>query len=106
MGLKELFSKSPDEPENLDEIDDSIDSEEPKRRFKGKIIHVNEDKGWGFITTPEIRFVRIFFHWTALRPDTLNFKELKKGMKVEFSIIELPGRGVRAIKVGVIDSGE
>lgn len=72
------------------------------RRFNGKIIHVN-DEGWGFITTPEVRFVRIFFHWTGLKNDTKKFLELKKGMKVEFNIKEYPDKGFRAIKIEVKD---
>lgn len=75
--------------------------EDPKRRFTGKIIHLAED-GWGFITTPEIRFVRIFFHWTGLKPGQPNFKELTKGMQVEFAIKEYPDRGIRAIKIEVV----
>lgn len=70
----------------------------------GKIIHLDET-GWGFISSPEIEFTRIFFHWTGLKQDTLNFKELKRGMKVEFEAKQSPDpkKGYRAIKVGIID---
>lgn len=74
---------------------------ETETKIKGKIMHLS-DEGWGFITSPELKFTRIFFHWTALNGDTLNFKDLKKGMPVEFVLKEYPERGYRAIKIGVI----
>lgn len=67
----------------------------------GKIIKV-AGEGWGFISSREIEFTRIFFHWTALVQDTLPFKELKPGMKVEFKPVQVPERGWRAHKVRVI----
>jgi len=70
-------------------------------RVKGKIIKVSEG-GWGFISSIDIKFTRIFFHWTSLKQDTLKFTELKNGMKVEFTPIEVEGKGFRAIKIGVI----
>ena len=69
----------------------------------GKVIKV-DDKGWGFISSKEIKFTRIFFHWTSLRQDTLNFKQLKNGMKVEFVPVEMEGKGFRAIKIKVLES--
>ena len=68
----------------------------------GKIIKVDE-KGWGFITTKEVPFTRIFFHWTALMQDTLNFKQLQTNMKVEFKAQQIPEKGWRALKVRVIE---
>lgn len=56
-----------------------------QERIKGKIIKINEEQGWGFCISKDIEFTRIFFHWSALRPDTLNFKELKVGMEIEFT---------------------
>lgn len=73
------------------------------KRMEGKIIHVSEDEGWGFVTSLEIKFTRIFFHWTSLRQDTKKFTELKKGMKVEFTPIEVKDKGYRAIKIKVIE---
>ena len=74
-------------------------------RYTGKIIHINkgEDEtgkngGYGFITTPEIPFIRIFFHWSALDP-TIKFKELEKGQVVSFQTKEFPDKGLRAIKI-------
>ena len=70
----------------------------------GQIIHLDE-KGWGFITSPDIEFTRIFFHWTGLVQNTVNFKELKRGMKVEFTEKQSPDpeKGWRAIKIKVIE---
>ena len=70
-------------------------------RVTGRIIKVS-DNGWGFISSKEIRFTRIFFHWTALRQDTLKFTELKTGMIVEFTPVEVQGKGVRAVHVRVM----
>lgn len=71
-------------------------------RVVGKIIKVSGEGGWGFISSKEIKFTRIFFHWTSLKQDTLKFQELKNGMKVEFTPIEVEGKGWRAIKINVI----
>jgi cold shock CspA family protein len=68
----------------------------------GRIIKVSKT-GWGFISSRDIQFTRIFFHWTALRQDTLKFPELKTGMHVEFTPLEIPGKGYRAVHVRVIE---
>lgn len=91
MGIFDTF-RSVKEPE---EIDDNI-------RNVGKIIKLS-DEGWGFITSKEIPFTRIFFHWTSLVQDTLKFTELEEGMQVEFKAIEIPEKGFRAIKIKVIN---
>jgi cold shock CspA family protein len=78
---------------------ESVTKEE--KRVLGKIIKVSED-GWGFISSKEIKFTRIFFHWTSLKQDTLKFQELKNGMKVEFTPVEVEGKGWRAIKIRVV----
>jgi len=70
-------------------------------RMKGKIIKVN-DKGYGFISTREMEFTRIFFHWTALQQDTVKFLDLKIGMPVEFTAQEVPTKGWRALRIKVI----
>lgn len=72
-----------------------------EQRAQGKIIKVS-DSGWGFISSKEIKFTRIFFHWTSLRQDTLKFTDLKTGMVVEFTPVEIEGKGTRAIKIRVI----
>lgn len=71
-------------------------------RVEGKIIKISE-AGWGFISSKDIKFTRIFFHWTSLKQDTLKFQELKNGMHCEFTPIEVEGKGFRAIKIEVID---
>jgi cold shock CspA family protein len=76
-----------------------------EKRVKGKIIKVSED-GWGFISSKDIKFTRIFFHWTSLKQDTLKFQELKNGMKVEFTPVEVADKGWRAIKIRVLKDGE
>lgn len=72
-----------------------------ERRVTGKIIKIS-DKGWGFITSKDVAFTRIFFHWTSLKQDTLKFVELRKDMKVEFVPIEVKDKGWRAIKIKVL----
>lgn len=72
-----------------------------ERRVAGKIIKISKD-GWGFITSKEIPFTRIFFHWTGLKQETLKFTELEKEMHVEFTPIEIPDKGWRALKIEVI----
>ena len=70
-----------------------------KRSF-GKFIKVSHE-GWGFITSQELPFTRIFFHWSALQNDTLKFQDLRAGMKVSFNAFEVEGKGWRAIKIKV-----
>lgn len=71
-------------------------------RVVGRIIKVHK-AGWGFISSREIEFTRIFFHWTALKQDTLSFPELKSGMMVEFTPLQIPGKGWRAVHVKVLE---
>jgi len=71
----------------------------------GKIIKVHKE-GYGFISSKEIPFTRIFFHWTALRQDTLTFPELTTGMIVEFVPFKLPDKGYRAYHVKVVEKKE
>jgi len=68
----------------------------------GRVIKVSK-QGWGFISSREIEFTRIFFHWTALRQDTVPFKELKTGMWVEFTPLQIPAKGWRAMHVRVVE---
>ena len=69
-------------------------------RLLGKIIKISKD-GWGFISSKEIPFTRIFFHWSSLRADTKKFTELRSGMKVSFVAFEIQDKGYRAIKIRV-----
>ena len=74
---------------------------EPKRVI-GKIIKLELDGGWGFISSKDIKFTRIFFHWSSLNQNTMKFDQLKRGMLVSFVPIEVEGKGTRAIKIEVI----
>ncbi len=71
-----------------------------EKKVIGKIIKLDSE-GWGFITSKDIPFTRIFFHWTSLNQGTKHFTELKKGDNVEFIPVEVDGKGVRAIKIDV-----
>ena len=71
----------------------------------GRIIKVSK-AGWGFISSKEIEFTRIFFHWTALTQSTMNFTELRSGMMVEFIPLRVPDKGWRAVHVCVIERSE
>ena len=71
-------------------------------KARGRIIKIS-NAGWGFISSKDIQFTRIFFHWTALRQDSIPFLELKTGMTVEFTPIQIPGKGYRAVHVRVIE---
>jgi ''Cold-shock'' DNA-binding domain. len=68
----------------------------------GKVIKVSK-QGWGFLSSKEIPFTRVFFHWSALRQDTVSFLELKTGMLVEFTPLQIPGKGWRAVHIQVIE---
>lgn len=67
----------------------------------GKITFIDES-GWGFILSKDVPFTRIFFHWTQLRQDTLNFKDIEEGMKVEFIPKEIQDKGYRAYRIKII----
>ena len=79
----------------------SSNKEETKepQRFTGKIIHL--DKGWGFISSRDIEYTRIFFHWTGLNQN-LHFNTLSKGMQVEFEAKHWEDSGWRAIKIKAV----
>ncbi len=97
MGILDKFRNSiPEAATDLEELPNT-------QRVNGKIIKVSADEGWGFISSKDIKFTRIFFHWTALKQNTKKFPELKKGMKVEFTPVEVEGKGYRAIKIEVIE---
>lgn len=78
-----------------------------EERLTGKIYHLS-DEGWGFISSPDIEFTRIFFHWTGLEGNTKKFTELEKGDKVEFTPIQVKDNETgkmrdRAIRIRVIN---
>ena len=84
---------------------DAIENSPTEKRVVGKIIKIS-DEGWGFISSKDIKFTRIFFHWTSLKQNTVNFTELKNGMKVEFTPVEVEGKGWRAIKIVILPEEE
>lgn len=96
MNLKKFFGKDEEEFE----FDDSKSVTE--NRIRGRIFKLSE-AGYGFITSKDIKFTRIFFHWTALNPTSPKFTELHKGMRVEFTPVEVPDKGWRAIRIEVIE---
>ena len=72
------------------------------QKVVGRIIKVSKE-GWGFISSKEIEFTRIFFHWTSLQQNTLRFPDIKTGMWAEFTPVEVPGKGWRAIHVRIVE---
>lgn len=77
-------------------------------RVTGKIKKIKVDEGWGFISSLDIPFTRIFFHWSALDP-TIKFTELQVGQKVEFEAHRYidkntnEDKGMRAFKIKLIE---
>lgn len=71
---------------------------------KGRIIFIEPSKGFGFIISPDIPFTRIYFYWSSLVHDILNFKDLTIGMEVEFIPITQIDKGMKAIKIKVINN--
>ncbi len=103
--FENLFKDREKEPEGTDMTGENLKIEKTNsedKRVIGKIIKVSDD-GWGFISSKDIKFTRIFFHWTSLKQDTLRFQDLKNGMKVEFTPVEVPEKGIRAIKIKVVE---
>ncbi len=70
------------------------------RKFQGKILKLYK-KGYGFLSTPELEFTRVFFHWSVLTRDSPKFPDLAPNMPVEFSAREFDEKGWRAIMVKV-----
>jgi cold shock CspA family protein len=78
-----------------------LTSNKPKT-ITGKILYLNMDLkkgGWGFIVSETIPFTRIFFHWTGLNQNTKKFSELNKGDELKFEVMDIPDKGLRAIKI-------
>lgn len=77
-----------------------LNTEEPnteEKRVKGKVIKIHPD-GYGFVSTKEIPFTKIYFHWTNL-DHSVQFLDLKYNMKVSFIAQQIPEKGWRAIKI-------
>lgn len=90
-----------------DEMKEAImaNTEKNGARYVGKIVSLNE-RGFGFIISKDIKFTKIFFHWTALKQNTTNFADLKKGATVEFAIREVPDKGKQAVQIEVVKDSE
>ena len=110
--LKKMFGNEATEKFEFDENEghpEFKETEESKalgpiserKRIDGKVYRIFSEKGYGFITSMDIPFTRIFFHWSQLATDTLNFTKIDRGMKVSFVPIEFEGRGWQALKIRV-----
>lgn len=88
-----------------DDNNSNIHRNKECKRVTGRIVKV-DPKGFGFISSKDIPYTRIFFHWTGLQQDTRNFAELDNGLFVEFEPMKIEGKGIRAIKIKVIDENE
>lgn len=73
-----------------------------KEKLIGKVFLVNK-RGYGFISCKEVPFTRIYFHWTNMIPQTINFKELKRGDEVEFDLVKKGDGTYKAIKIDVLE---
>jgi cold shock CspA family protein len=73
----------------------------PGDTLEGKVIKVHPN-GWGFITSVDLKFTRIFFHWTGLVQNTKKFPELRIGDKVRFVIQQNQEDAWKAIKIEVL----
>lgn len=96
-----------DTPESVKK-EETAAKEAREKRIVGKIIRT-DPRGYGFITSEEIPFERIFWHWTSLTFDTLKFPDIRRGMKVEF-VPRHQGKdennkdkGYKAIRISIID---
>lgn len=78
---------------------------DPIVRIEGHITRIFDEEGtggYGFISSRSKPYTRIFFHWSALVPNTKDFTELKKGDKVKFDLIKYEDKGWRALKIEVL----
>ena len=73
-----------------------------EKRIEGKIIAVNK-RGFGFISSITIPFTRIYFHWTNLLPQTINFIDLKRNDPVDFICEKKADGSYRAVKIDVLE---
>jgi cold shock CspA family protein len=72
------------------------------KRIEGKVIMINK-RGYGFISSKEVPYTRIYFHWTNLIPQTINFAEIKRGDPVDFLLEKKDDGTFKAIKVDVLE---
>jgi len=92
---KNIMANEVDEKKLTDIIENA-------RRVTGRIM-VLIPRGYGFISSSEVPFTRIFFHWSGLTPSSKHFSKLRVGDYVEFELIEHEEKGLKAIKIDVKD---
>lgn len=86
---------------------EAVDTKFPfnDKRVEGKVIMINK-RGYGFISTKEVPYTRIYFHWTNLLPQTINFAEIRRGDPVDFILEKKDDGTYKAIKVDVLEKLE
>lgn len=72
------------------------------KRIEGKVIVVNK-RGFGFISSKEVPYTRIYFHWTNLIPQTINFSEIKRNDPVDFVLEKKNDGTYKAIKIDILE---
>jgi len=86
----------------MNETNESVELTAQDKRVKGKIFKLSP-QGYGFISSHDIPFTRIFFHWSSLKANTRKFTELRVGDLVEFTPQDTKDKGTRAIRITVLD---
>lgn len=81
--------------------------ENTPRRIQGKIFSINEKKGYGFITSLELEFTKIYFYWTNLVNGISFTEDLHKGMLVEFDLVYVEAKegrpaGWNAFRIDIV----
>lgn len=71
-------------------------------RIQGKIKQLNSKKGYGFITSLELPFEKIYFYWEWLNQNTKRFPELKEGDVVTFELVKREN-GYQAYHIDVLN---
>lgn len=75
-----------------------------KKDVTGRIIYLNADEGWGFINSHDIKFSKVYFHWTGLNT-SLHFTSLKVDDTVKFNAL-LRDKGWKAINIEAANDQE
>lgn len=82
--------------EQLDAIREQLNH--PLIRLKGRLRKLRQDKGFGFIAGDD--GVDYFFHWSVIVKNSMKeFRGMELRDRVEFSPINTPDKGPRAIEV-------
>ena len=102
--IDRILGKQQQVEEPMKSQENAASKDVPRERIRGRIIKL--DTGWGFIVSKDIPFTRIFFHWSALEQDTLHFTQLRKHMSVSFEPLEVPEKGIRAIRIKVEEDSD